>query len=295
MSDTLLCDLHTHSTRSDGTLTPAELLDEAHRHGVHAIALTDHDTLDGLDEASERGRALGIEVLAGVELSLSEDDGQRQSHLLGYGVSANSGPLREVLEQLRIAREQRADRSLDALCTQGIVLDRARVREIAGAGTIGRPHLARALVEAGHCSDLDDAFVRFLRTGRPAYVPAPGLSARDAIELVHRAGGVASLAHPPLSIGIDREGGLEKFVGRLVALGLDGLEVDHPKHTPKQRRRLARWCRDHGLLATGGSDFHGADHPERRLGRSRDGRPLPHAIYEALRERIERSSATPLS
>jgi predicted metal-dependent phosphoesterase TrpH len=222
---------------------------------------------------------------------VSEDEGRRQLHLLGYGVSASPGPLLETLEQLRSAREERAERSLEALRRQGIELDRARVHEIAGAGTIGRPHLARALVEAGHCSDIEDAFVRFLRTGRPAYVPAPGLSAGDAIALVHRAGGVASLAHPPLSIGIDREGGLEKLVGRLVALGLDGLEVDHPKHSPKQRRRLARWCRDHDLIATGGSDFHGDSHPPRRLGRSRDGRPLERALYEALRERIARNAS----
>jgi 3',5'-nucleoside bisphosphate phosphatase len=282
----VLCDLHTHSRCSDGTLSPTQLLDEAQRHGVRALALTDHDTLEGFAEASERGRALGIEVLSGVELSVSEDEGRRQLHLLGYGVSALPGPLLDALERLRIARQERAERSLSALRTQGIELDPARVREIAGSGTIGRPHLARALVEAGHCSDSEDAFARFLRTGRPAYVPSPGLAARDAIALVHQAGGVASLAHPPLSIGIDREGGLEKLVGRLIALGLDGLEVDHPKHTPKQRRRLARWCREHGLLATGGSDFHGDGHPERRLGRARDGRPLQHALYESLRERI---------
>lgn len=291
----MLCDLHTHSDRSDGVLSPADLLETAHRHGVRALALTDHDTLEGFEEASERGRALGIDVLAGVELSVSEDDGQRQLHLLGYGVSPDPGPLRDELERLRVAREQRAERSLAALRAHGIELDPTRVREIAGAGTIGRPHLARALVEAGHCSNLDDAFVRFLRTGRPAYVPAPGLSARDAIALVHQAGGVASLAHPPLSIGIDREGGLEKLVGRLVALGLDGLEVDHPKHTPKQRKRLARWCREHGLLETGGSDFHGEGHPERRLGRARDGRPVPHSVYAALCERLGRSPGAPLS
>ncbi len=292
----MLCDLHTHSDRSDGVLSPSALLDEAQRHGVRALALTDHDTLDGIGEASERGRALGIEVVAGVELSVSEDSGRRQLHLLGYGVSQNPGPLCDALERLRVAREERAERSLEALRAHGIALDRTRVREIAGAGTIGRPHLARALVEAGHCSDNDEAFVRFLRTGRPAYIPSPGLSARDAIALVHEAGGVASLAHPPLSIGIDREGGLEKLVGRLVALGLDGLEVDHPKHTPNQRRKLARWCRDHGLLATGGSDFHGDTQPERRLGRARDGRPLAHALYDALRERIERrASAAALS
>ena len=286
----MLCDLHTHSDRSDGRLAPAALIDEAHRHGVTALALTDHDTLEGIAEASERGRALGIEVLPGVELSVSEDSGKRQCHLLGYGVSCGAGPLLEVLEQLRVARERRADLSLDALRAQGIELDRDRVREIAGHGTIGRPHVARALVEAGHCADSDEAFTRFLRTGRPAYVPSPGLTARDAIALVHQAGGVASLAHPPLSIGLDREGGLEKLVGRLVVLGLDGLEVDHPKHTPHQRKRLARWCREHDLVATGGSDFHGEGHPERRLGRARDGRPLDHSIYLELRARLERGA-----
>jgi predicted metal-dependent phosphoesterase TrpH len=162
------------------------------------------------------------------------------------------------------------------------------VRRIAGEGAIGRPHVARALVEIGACRDSDDAFTRWLRRGKPAYVANSAFSAREAIELVHGAGGVAVLAHPPLSSGVDQPGGLEGFVESLIPFGLDGVEVWHPNHRPGSIRKLRKVARNYGLLETGGSDFHGADRPEVKLGRGRGSKlQIGRDVYEALADRAK--------
>jgi hypothetical protein len=280
------CDFHTHSTISDGTLAPGELVDHAAEAGVDVLALTDHDSVEGVAEASARGRARGVQVLGGVELSVSEDDGRRQMHLLGLGVDPAAASLAELTVRLRGAREERMLRMLDALAAQGIALAPERVRALAGPGTVGRPHVARALVESGACADADEAFARWLRRGRPAFVASPGLLARDAIEAIHAAGGLASLAHPPLSVGVDGPGGLDAFVSRLVPLGLDALEVWHPAHTPRRVKRLARLAREHDLVATGGSDFHGANTPERRIAHGNGSIRVGAAAWHALEARL---------
>jgi hypothetical protein len=275
------CDLHAHSVYSDGTLTPADVVDLAARRGIAVLALTDHDTLSGLPEATARGRAVGVDVVPGIELSVNEDGGRLQIHLLGYGVAPDCAELCECTDRLARDRRTRADECLDALRRAGVPLDAERVRAIAGSGTIGRPHIAQALVESGASRDIDDAFVRFLRPGRPGFVPAPGLAAADAIRLVHRAGGVTSLAHPPLSTGLAQAGGLDRLIGRLFVQGLDGIEVRHPAHKPSQRRRLGQLCRELGLIPTGGSDFHGATKPHIALGCM----DIERAVYDALCER----------
>ncbi len=283
------CDFHTHSTVSDGTFEPAALVDHAVEAGVDLFALTDHDAVDGLEEAQARGRERGIRVLGGLELSVSEDGERSQMHVLGLGVDAASPALRALTERLREARATRVVRILAALEAAGIRLELARVqRHAGGRGTIGRPHVARALVEIGACADADDAFARYLRRGRPAFVPHAGVGAREAIDTIHAAGGVASLAHPPLSVGVDGPGGLDAFVERLVPLGLDALEVWHPGHTRKHVKRLSRLTRTHGLLATGGSDFHGDATPDRRIahgrGNIRIGAPVWHALESRLKD-----------
>ncbi|HXX46599.1 MAG TPA: PHP domain-containing protein [Myxococcota bacterium] len=265
-------DFHTHTRVSDGSLSPAELVQRAAANGVSGLALTDHDTVDGVAEARAEGERAGVEVLGGIELSVSEEDGARALHLLGLGIDDGDAALRARLARLRSGRETRAARMVERLRAAGIAIELSAVEAQSGGGTLGRPHVARALVALGAAADVEDAFVRFLRRGRPAYEPNPALSARDAIALVHAAGGVAVLAHPPLSAGIDAPGGLDAFVERLVPLGLDGLEVWHPNHKPTQLRRLHRLATAHGLLETGGSDFHGADRPEIEVGRGRGGK-----------------------
>ncbi|HXZ85305.1 MAG TPA: PHP domain-containing protein [Myxococcota bacterium] len=280
-------DFHTHTRVSDGSLSPAELVQRAAHNRLCGLALTDHDTVDGVAEARAEGERAGVEVLAGIELSVNEANGARAMHVLGLGLDHGDPALRARLAQLRASRETRAARIVAHLRAAGIELELSAVEAQAGGGSIGRPHVARALVELGAARDVEDAFARYLRRGRPAYEPNAPLSAREAIELVHAAGGVAVLAHPPLSAGIDAPGGLEAFVERLLPLGLDGLEVWHPNHKPTQVRRLRRLAQAHGLLETGGSDFHGADRPEIDVGRGRAGKlRIGREVRAALEARL---------
>ncbi len=284
-------DFHTHTRASDGDLTPTELVRAAAENRVTAFALTDHDTTDGIAEAQQEGRRLGIEVIAGIELSVNDSDGTRSLHVLGLGISPGNPRLRARLEVARHARIGRAERMVARLQALGIEIGLERVTEIAAGGSVGRPHIARALVEIGACSDADDAFVKYLRRGRPAYEPYDTLSAADAIALVHDAGGVAVLAHPPLSGGVDRPGGIEAFVERLLPDGLDGLEIWHPGHRPNQIRRLRRLAREHHLIETGGSDFHGEERPDIEIGRGRaGGLRIGRPIYDALIDRLSARS-----
>ncbi|NRA04044.1 MAG: PHP domain-containing protein [Myxococcales bacterium] len=281
------CDFHVHSNRSDGTLSPAELADEAVREGVQVMALTDHDNVRGVAAAAERGHEVGVEVLAGIEVSVSEPDTGRQMHILGLGIDPARPELLTRLERVNIGRDARAKRIVALLAERGVELPLEAVRAEAGPGVIGRPHVARALVRLGVCADPDEAFSRYLRRGRPAFVPLPGLSAREAIDLIHAAGGISVLAHPLLSLGVDAAGGIERFVEALVADDLDGLEVWHPSHTPRRRRRLRRLAELHGLVASGGSDFHGPARLGIRLGRGRGNLDLGEPVLRAIRERIE--------
>ena len=289
------CDLHTHSSVSDGTLTPRELVDEAARVCVNVLALTDHDTVAGIAEARAQAEVRDIELVPGIELSVNEEDGRRQMHILGLGIDPEFPELLEHVARFESERQARGERIVQRLNELGVPLRFESVTQIAGRGALGRPHVARALVEMGACRNEDEAFARFLRRGRPAYVPREAQSAATAIDLVHAAGGIASLAHPPLSIGIDAPGGLPRFVGRLVAVGLDGLEVHHPNHKPAQRRRLKRLVRQHELIETGGSDFHGARRPDVALGRGRGDLSLGAEILEGLRQRLERRRRAPVA
>jgi predicted metal-dependent phosphoesterase TrpH len=288
----MLCDLHCHSTLSDGTLRPERLIERARRAGVSVLALTDHDDIRGVDAAAERARELGIEFLAGIELSVSEAKGRRQMHILGLGIDPADPDLRRWSGEFRAAREQRAERIVERLNRAGVEISFEQVRRVAGDGSIGRLHLAQALVSIGACRDPEDAFRRYLRRGKRAFVPRDGISAREAIEAIHAAGGAAVLAHPPHSVGVDAPGGLEAFVGRLVGVGLDGIEVQHPNHSRNQRRRLRRLCAEYELVETGGSDFHGDNKPGLEIGSGRGGNVRVGAdAFEALLGRRERVRA----
>ncbi len=279
-------DFHVHSTLSDGTLTPRAVAERAHAAGVDLFALTDHDEVAGVTEAAQRGSELGVQVIPGIEISVVEAGGRRQMHILGLGVDPEHEPLRECVSELRRARARRGLQILERLRELGIELSPERLEDIAGEGSLGRPHVARALVEAGVCASNDEAFGRFLRQGRPAFVAAPGLTAKCAISVIHAAGGIASLAHPLRSIGIDAPGGLESFVLELVGSGLDGLEVWHPSQHPGQSRKLQRLVRKWGLVATGGSDFHGSEQRSVELGRGRGALRMGRAECRQILDRI---------
>ncbi len=280
-------DFHTHTDASDGSLSPTELVRAAAANRVTGFALTDHDTVAGVAEARAEATRLGIELIAGIEISVHEADG-RSLHVLGLGIADGDPVLGARLEVARGERRARAARMVARLQEAGVAIELAQVEALAAGGSVGRPHLARALVELGVCRDADEAFVKFLRKGRPGYEPYAAFSAREAIALVHRAGGVAVLAHPPLLGGVDGPGGIEAFVERLLPDGLDGLEVWHPGHKPGTIRRLRRLARAHDLLETGGSDFHGDDRPGIEIGRGRaGGLRIGRPVYDAFRARLE--------
>ena len=266
-------DLHTHSTYSDGILSPAMLVEEAVSRGVGILALTDHDTVAGIGEARAAGERLGVEIIPGVELSAALPSGG-EVHLLGYFVDVDDPAFLEQLAGYARARIERMERMVERLSRIGAPVAVERVREIAGLGTVGRPHLGRALVEAGYASDLSDAFARYIGGGKPAFVPRPRVDPRDAIALVRAAGGVTVLAHP-FSVG-----GVESVLDRLVPAGLAGMEVDYGEYSVEDREILRQIAARRRLIATGGSDYHG---PDLRAARELGSAPVPLGAVTALR------------
>jgi predicted metal-dependent phosphoesterase TrpH len=249
-------DLHMHSTASDGSRAPADVVRAAAKAKLAAIALTDHDTVAGLAEAQSAGEAVGVRVVAGVELSAVEGD--TETHLLGLHLR-DTAVLEDALAGLRGMRERRARRIVERLEEIGVHITLESVLAQAADGAIGRPHVARALIAEGWAVDSRDAFDRYLGAGRPAYVAKEQLGMRDAIAMIHDAGGLAVLAHPAASGTRDR-------LAALRAQGLDGVEVRHPSHSPSDTTRLTALARELDLVPSGGSDWHGAADGPRTIG-----------------------------
>ncbi|MDR7545623.1 MAG: PHP domain-containing protein [Armatimonadota bacterium] len=241
-------DLHTHTTASDGVLSPEALVAEARALGVGLLAVADHDTTAGLDAAMAAGRSAGVEVWPAVELSCDVEAGE--VHLLGYFIDYRLGWFQDLLTRLRAGRQQRAARMVARLVALGAPITLERVQVLADGGAIGRPHVARALVEAGHVRTVAEAFERFIGRGGPAYVERLKVTPVQAVQIVRAAGGLAVLAHPGW-------GQHDALIPDLLAAGLDGIEVYYPDHTPDQVERYRDLARRYGLLMTGGTDFHG--------------------------------------
>jgi predicted metal-dependent phosphoesterase TrpH len=249
-------DLHTHSTASDGTLAPEGVIEAAERCGLTALALTDHDTIDGVPAAREAGGRLGIRVIAGVELSAFQED--NEIHLLAMHVT-HIASLETRLTGLRTGRYTRAQKIVEKLNTLGIPLTLDEVLLQSNGGAVGRPHVARALIARGFVHDFREAFTRYLGTAGTAFVARERLSIEDAISIAHEAGALAIWAHPS-------DGGRRERLEPLVAAGLDGLEVRHPSHSAEDVKRLQALADYFGLVPSGGSDWHGAPDGPRRLG-----------------------------
>ena len=263
------CDLHTHTLHSDGVLPPEALVDLAASRGLSALAVTDHDTLGGLAAAAQRGREIGIEVVPGIELSVQA--GEHDVHLLGYFVTRGE-VLRAALDEIQGERVQRANRMVERLAGLGMRLDAGDVARRARGGVVGRPHVAEALLEHGFVTSLDEAFDRFLAVGQPAFVPKRTVTLAEGARLLRAAGGVPVVAHPSVS-------GIDALVPELFAAGVLGLEVWHPTHDTDAVRRYSRWARRHGLVPSGGSDFH----REVPGGLLPGGLHLPMSVLDALR------------
>jgi hypothetical protein len=272
-------DLHMHSHFSDGVHAPSVLVDLAVWKGISAIALCDHDSLDGFAELQGAARRAGVEVITGVELSCEYNG--RDLHVLGYGVDAANGPLRDLLRRFRDARTRRGLLIVEKLAEQGVRIDMARVLAKAGGGALGRPHIAEALLEAGYVTDHAQAFARYLGEGCPAYVEKYKMTPSGAVASIHAAGGLAFVAHPGYYI---EDSGA--FL-RLLDDGFDGIEVFHPYHIPPVTTRLLELARDRGLLISGGSDFHGF------AGRDNLGEPpVSYDVYERIREALAERKKT---
>ena len=242
-------DLHTHSTTSDGTLTPSEVVRLGLAQGLAVIALTDHDTMDGVDEASRAAAGTGLEVIPGVEINSEGEWGDL--HFLGFYVDQANRALQECLETVRDGRVARARAMVKRLREMGMSLSWAEVRALAGGPSVGRPHIARALADRGYVAGTQEAFDRYIGLDGPAYVSRVRMSPREVIDAITQAGGVPVLAHPVYS-GPETIGRIPEFVD----LGLRGVEVYYPAHCAEDTAALLQVCRDHGLVATGGTDFH---------------------------------------
>ena len=251
-----LVDLHMHSTASDGSRAPADVVRAAKRAGLAAIALTDHDTIGGLDEAQAAGAELGVRIVNGVELSAVE--GETETHLLGLHLR-DLAMLERGLAGLRDMRTRRARHIVERLNALGVEVTIDAVLAQAGTGAVGRPHVARALIAEGWAVDSRDAFDRYLGAGRPAYVAKEQLDGREAIAMIHAAGGLAVLAHPGSA-------GTRERLEALRAQGLDGVEVKHPGHSSSDTSRLRALSEQLGLVPSGGSDWHGAAEGPRTIG-----------------------------
>jgi hypothetical protein len=249
-------DLHTHSTASDGTLPPERVIEAAESCGLAALALTDHDTIDGVRPARQAAERAGIRVIAGVELSAYDQD--HEVHLLALHLS-QLGALEKRLTDLRLSRHARAGRIVDRLNELGISLTLDEVLLQSNGGAVGRPHVARAMIARGFVVDFRDAFNRYLGAKGSAFVPKERLSVEDAIAIAHEAGAIAIWAHPG-------DGGRRDRLEPLVAAGLDGVEVRHPSHSSEDTKRLQALTDFFGLVPSGGSDWHGATDGPRRLG-----------------------------
>ncbi len=252
-------ELHCHSIYSDGTLTPAALVERALKSGTELLVLTDHDSVSGAADLFAAGAAAGLAVRLGIELNCAGEGYADRVHILGYGFSPDSPGFRERLEGFRERRTERARRIVEKLRGLGVDIEFEEVRANAHE-TLGRPHAADALRRKGVVKSRKEAFDRFLAKGKPAYVDSMGPSPAEAIALIKDAGGVACLAHPQTAGG-------DKELEELRALGLDAVEVLYGAHTPSQVRAYGAWAREKGLLALGGTDFHGpGTGREERLG-----------------------------
>ena len=273
-----LIDLHLHSTCSDGTSSPEEVVARAGKLGLSVISLTDHDSTGGVVEAQEAGSCRGVEVVPGVELSAQADG--KDIHILGYFVDADHPQLVDCLRLYRDARTHRAERMVQKLNKLGIQVRIEQVLAKAGAGAVCRPHVADVLVEEGHVFSANEAFHKYLGYSRPAYESKYSLSPADALEIIHAADGLGCLAHP----GLYRR---DDLIPGLVDKGMDGIEVRHTKHNPTDVVRYTEVASHYGLLLSGGSDCHGDGRGAAVMGVVEVPRAYVEALREAYQKRLE--------
>ena len=266
-------DLHTHSTASDGLYAPAELVQKAHEAGLRVQALTDHDSTDGIEEARNAAQRCDIELIPGIELNTDTKEGE--IHILGYYLQYAKPAFQDVLRVLRDARVRRGQKMVEQLNEHGIHIRWERVREIAH-GSVGRPHVAEALQEAGYVNSVSEAFDKYLGKGQIGYVPRYKLSTREAVQLIRSANGLAVMAHPYNFPGLER---LPHWLPALIDVGLVGLETYYGPYSEEQVQQLKQIADNYHLIPTGGTDYHGPNIHPTPLG----GRHVPEEAVEQLK------------
>jgi len=274
--------LHLHSSCSDGVLPPEELVQRCAQVGLAAIALTDHDEVAGVARAMAEGSKLGLAVVPGIEISCA--DAELDVHILGLFIDPEDPGVRSYVRWYHEERLNRGRRIVERLAALGMPLDFRDLSRRVGKGALGRPHIADALVEAGYVASVEEAFEKYIGDGKPAFVPKRKLTPADAVDLIHRAGGLAILAHPG-------DGLTEGQIEQAISLGVDGLEVIHPRHDPETVRRMEAIAERHALLKTGGSDFHGREDLE-LLGQLCVSWEVYEQVLRAHAERLRRTVAS---
>ncbi len=276
-------DLHCHSTASDGTLPPEEVVRLAHRSGLAGLSLTDHDTIAGIAPAAAEAAKIGLAFLPGIEISCTYP-APGTMHLLGYGVHPHSPVLTEMTRGLIAARDNRNPQIIHRLNELGVSITMAEVDAQAGDAVVGRPHIAAVLLRKGYVSSIKNAFDKYLGQGASAYFDKERLSPKCAFELVQQSGGLVVLAHP-IQLRTQNDSELDRVVKDLVDLGLDGIEVFHSDHDAAWVDKTNAIADRYNLLKTGGSDFHGTNKKDIQLGTA-NGRRIPKAFLDALLDRL---------
>jgi hypothetical protein len=276
-------DLHCHSTASDGTFAPADVIALAVRNGLSALSLTDHDTVAGVPEAAEAARKAGIDFLPGIEISCDVPK-PATMHLLGYGVDPNSPILLDMTTRLIEGRNDRNPKIIHRLNELGLKISMEELEAQANGGVIGRPHVAAILLRKGYVSSIKNAFDKYLAPGGAAYFDKERISPRQAIDMVRRSGGLPVLAHPS-QLRTQNDAQLDRTVKDLADLGLAGLEVIHSDNSEAMVARYSALADKYGLLKTGGSDFHGSNKKDIQLGIA-NGRKVPREFYDELLARL---------
>lgn len=282
-----MIDLQMHSNFSDGSLSPTELVKEAKSLGLTAIALTDHDTIDGIPEFLEAGERLGVITVPGVEISVDTKlPNNGHMHILGLFIDPHAQDLKETLDYLRTQRNLRAEKIIGKLNEMKVPITMEELLEEAGEGSIGRPHVAKILVRKGVVSNIQQAFDIYLAKGKPAYMDKVKLGESDAIRMIHEGGGLAILAHPNL-MKYDRiEEALERIL-QLKELGLDGFEAYYSGMSPAYTEALLKFAQAHDFVVSGGSDYHGANKDGIFMGSGKGDLAIPDEVYFNLKKRWE--------
>ena len=274
-------DLHTHSTCSDGSMTPSELVKHAAANNLSAIALTDHDTVSGVEEAVKQGELSGVEVVPAIEFSVMS---ATETHILGYFIDIGNPKLISILDEIVEKRIERNVMTAKLLQDLGFEVTVDEAASLAPGGIIGRAHFARVMMNKGYVSSVKDAFDKYLSSGKPAYFGNQKLEAKNAIEAIHAAGGAAYLAHLHLTKLSDDE--LDKFVGELVSYGLDGIEGFYTDYDEVMQKKYFALAEKYGLGISGGTDFHADMKPHISIGKGTGNMAIPYSVLDGIKRRL---------